>query len=1857
MATITGIHAGTTTITASYTIGNVTRTADAQITVSQGTAALTFEQASGTITYDGTRKSIGIVHYTGNGTAYYMVIKASSQPSTPAANASGWVEVTDGGTVYATGEGVASGAGTYYVFLKATAGTDYAAVDPKYGNNKVISKRTISVTTAPAYVTSTLKYTGSAQTLVQNNGASTSSVGVFYYYVNTTGTAPTTFSTASGSGWSTTRSKGTAVGSYYVWYYCYLSDTTNNTAGTNVNSIKALANSPKEIGKRTGAAPTFNNDSITATCVQAGTAVATNEAFDAATAGHSGTISYELRTVVKEGTSTTLSGWRVQSDSSRLISIPANTLPGTYLVTVRANEAETTTDTASYKDATITVVLSKGTQTLTLDTDTLTLTVPNTGTITASGYAGALTVTSSNTAIATASDAAASTITAVSAGSASATSGTATITFSAAATDYVESVTKTATVTVNKRQGAAPTFNTATLNSTLVQAGTSVTTTNAFSAATAKHSGTISYSIVGITKGGDTVSTSGWSITSGRKITSPNNTIYGTYLVTVRATESATATDTSSYTDKVMTVNLNRGTQTLNLDTDTLDLQVPNTGTITASGYAGTLSVTSGTTSVATASNTATSTITAVSAGTSTITFTADATNYVNSVSKTATVTVTRRSGATPTFNDTTAAATCVQSGAAVNTNAAFTAAEAGHGGSITYSIVGVVKDGTSTPLSDWTMTTNTSRIITVPQYTLPGTYLVTVRATEGETSTDTESYTDAVVTVTLSKGTQTLTLTNNPSNKTITYTGSLSTSTGTITASGHAGTISASSANTGYATVSTEGNVVTVQYVKNTTGVVITVTAGATDYVESVSKTVTWIMKRATGAAPTFNDSTAYATLSQDGSPKVTSTFTVATKGHNGSLSYTLVSITDSGGNTLTGWTLTSSTSRKFNVPENTPYGTYTATVTAKEAATNYYTESTKDATITITLNRGTQTLILDKDTLDLVVPNTGTITASGYAGALSVSSGTTAVATATNTATSTITAVTAGTSIITFTAGATDYVEEATATATVTVTRRTGAQPTFNNSTVTATCLQSQAAVTTSAFTAASPGHGGTITYSLVSASNSGGTTLNGWSVNSTNRTIGIPENTVSGTYTVVVKATEGETTTDGESEKNATITVTLSKGEQTLVLTGNPVDYTSTYNAGGTITASGHVGTINATSSNTSVATVSKNGSVVTVTCKKAGTTTITVTAAGNNYVNEVTQNVIWTINKASQAAPTATGATVAYNNTATATATGGGGHGTIEWSNGNEQTAIGSKTTTARWSGDDNYEPSPYSSSVTIEVIKYTPVVTLNVTSRAYNGNPLYATATVSYPEGGKTPNGTIYYGATQGAATYSVTYTGTTVNLSSISVTNYNESATVYAYFVPKSSGTGSCADVYNTSASVHETFSINGKAQATLPTTMVGGAANEGNVSYHNVARATVSKDATGGTLQYTTDNGSTWNTVTWISDSSNLTANPSRSSLGETTIKFRVLGDANHSNSNVSDPYTLTVYAATDANMDVDLATSLTYKTTGDHKQTIASVDTSDNTKYHGIGTYYLGYKIGSAANADGEITWSSSNTTPLQGMNAGKYYVYYKFTSDANHSNDKTYTLVGTVTISKATTSGAVSCNDTVYPNTVQASVSGNVEGGNVTWSITNGTGKANISNSGLVTPTQAGTVTVKATVAETANYNGYTATQKQITIGKANGSVSYSVITPIELWCTELPAPATSAVGNKEITIATSSASGTGTVSYSISQTGWVVSSNGQKVTISSGTAASTYNVTVWANVAEATNYTSASVSRSVSVQLKPVSLTSISLTLASDTIAFNGETTASVVAFFTNGSFGDVTSAVSFTTDPTGIVTIS
>ena len=96
-------------------------------------------------------------------------------------------------------------------------------------SNFTVKKKTVTFTVPT--LKSVSKYNGNEQVLI-NSGSCTAG-GTMYYYVSTSATAPTSFSTTT---WSTTVPSKKDAGTYYLWYYVYVSDTGTYT-GTGINTV------------------------------------------------------------------------------------------------------------------------------------------------------------------------------------------------------------------------------------------------------------------------------------------------------------------------------------------------------------------------------------------------------------------------------------------------------------------------------------------------------------------------------------------------------------------------------------------------------------------------------------------------------------------------------------------------------------------------------------------------------------------------------------------------------------------------------------------------------------------------------------------------------------------------------------------------------------------------------------------------------------------------------------------------------------------------------------------------------------------------------------------------------------------------------------------------------------------------------------------------------------------------------------------------------------------------------------------------------------------------------------------------------------------------------------------------------------------------------------------------------------------------------------------------------------------------------------------------------------------------------------------------------------------------------------
>ena len=475
-----------------------------------------------------------------------------------------------------------------------------------------------------------------------------------------------------------------------------------------------------------------------------------------------------------------------------------------------------------------------------------------------------------------------------------------------------------------------------------------------------------------------------------------------------------------------------------------------------------------------------------------------------------------------------------------------------------------------------------------------------------------------------------------------------------------------------------------------------------------------------------------------------------------------------------------------------------------------------------------------------------------------------------------------------------------------------------------------------------------------------------------------VGPDSNTVSGEMPTV--------TATGLSNSNYALP---SSRTTTLIINSRSITYTAT-NESWTYDGSSHSASNTATLTSGSLvsghtATFSCSGSVGPNVGSSTKTLNVTIKSGNTDVSGNYSMARVWgtlSITKANQSAPTATVTAATYPGTSTASASGGGGQGTLTWTNGSTRTAIGTQDTYAYWAGNSNYNASSYSNKVTLSVAKYTPTVTLAATNRAYNGNALYATASIATPSGGKTMKGIIYYGTSSGARTYNVTYSGSgSVNLSSVSVTNVG-SATVYAYFTPDTS----CNDVYNNSGNASKTFSVS-KANQSAPT------ATGATTTYPTTATASASGGGGQGSIEWS--NGNT------------------QTSVGSKTTKARWSGNGNYNASDWSNEVTVKMNKA---------------------NQTI-----SFNGSTASVLVNHTLTKTATISVGDGAITYSSSDTSKatvnsstgvVTGVAAGTCTITATAAATTNYNSaSASYTL----TVQAATSTITIKNPNTVYAITI--------------------------------------------------------------------------------------------------------------------------------------------------------------------------------------------------------------------------------
>ena len=429
---------------------------------------------------------------------------------------------------------------------------------------------------------------------------------------------------------------------------------------------------------------------------------------------------------------------------------------------------------------------------------------------------------------------------------------------------------------------------------------------------------------------------------------------------------------------------------------------------------------------------------------------------------------------------------------------------------------------------------------------------------------------------------------------------------------------------------------------------------------------------------------------------------------------------------------------------------------------------------------------------------------------------------------------------------------------------------------------------------------------------------------------------------------------------------------------------------------------------------------------------------------NYSGEGWSNsATITISKANQSAPTASGATTTYDTTATATASGGGGQGYIEWSNGNTQTSVGSKTTMARWSGNGNYNASPWSNEVTVKMNKAAGSVTTAPvnTNYTYNGT---ARAVASAGSG----TGTMYYRL------------GSSGSFSTTMPTMTNAGSSTLYYYAAASPN-------YEQSATGSITVSVQ-KASQSAPT------AYGATTTYDTTATATASGGGGQGSLE--------WESA------------QSQTSVGSHSTRARWSGNSNYNASPWSNSVTVQMNKVTPTVTAPTLKTGLVYN--GSSQALINAGSTNYGT---------LMYRdTGSAPESVWDtIDWITTVPTATNSSINQIHQIQYKVVGNSN-VNDVAMVKLGSTSIARANSTISATIPSTIVAGSTASITNVSSTGDGVITYSSSDTSKATVSSSGVITGKAAGTVTITVTMNGGNNYNP-SSTSKTVTINAGTTTVT--------------------------------------------------------------------------------------------------------------------------------------------------------
>jgi len=544
-------------------------------------------------------------------------------------------------------------------------------------------------------------------------------------------------------------------------------------------------------------------------------------------------------------------------------------------------------------------------------------------------------------------------------------------------------------------------------------------------------------------------------------------------------------------------------------------------------------------------------------------------------------------------------------------------------------------------------------------------------------------------------------------------------------------------------------------------------------------------------------------------------------------------------------------------------------------------------------------------------------------------------------------------------------------------------------------------------------------------------------------------------------------------------------------------------------------------------------------------------------------------------------------------------------TVSVSN-NSITYVGSQTATASLS-NSNYVISG-TSSKTISVTKATPTITVSGVNKTYDNVDYYAYLTSSNVKG------TVYWKKNSAPSTSSydgyksISSTGNGLSIDLGSVKLDADDHTLYWLVVPSSTAnsltTGhTYADNYN-NASGNVEMTINPKSISIGSVTNGGGVYKKANyyATFPSVTGATITN------YRYSTD-GSTW------TNTNNTTA-PGQTNYGTLYVQAYYTAQSNYTGSAWSSSATITV---TQKEVTLTWGTASWIYDGSTHSTTCT------------------------AGNLESGDTCTVSLTNNSVGKNVGSETVTASSLSNSNYKlpSSKTKSISITARVATLTWGTLTWVYDNVTHSTT-CSVSNLVSGDTCTVTLSGNSVGKNV-----------GTATVTATALSNSNYTLTGASNTSKTLSITAATITYTNTSPVSEYCTATAAATTKTLGSVSISIASASAtdySGTAITNgsdpsvegYTISQSGWSISSDGKTITVPANVDAGTYNITV---TAAKPNHTSKS--NGIQVIINPVTLTGLNMELNAYEVAYGASTTVKkVTATYSNNKSKDVTDSATY-----------